>query len=423
MDLPDAGAEDGTIAAVDTLRRAVATGRPLGPKLGRLLLVLTELLQEAGLVEPSGDPASSPSWHASEPAEHPRGTQEIEEGLDAGVTLDTMVGFKLGLAHRRLREAWESRIAELSLSAPQAATLLALSERPGSGIRELSRQTHTDPMNVKRLVDHLEGSGLVTSSTDEVDKRRRVVTVSARGLAVVGRIRAHAVRWQHELGELMGEGRHAELRSLLDRLLLVLPSVTTAEAALWDRRYAADDHVFPGEPDAALVELAGRILPGQAVDLGSGEGRNSIWLAEQGWDVVAVDSSIVGLEHVRAVAAERGLNVHTVPTDVGEYLNQGEAFDLVVMGNMHPSPEERSRWFRSASEAVRPGGHLFVVGHHVDSLGVAGPPDAARLYTEEIVRDGIHGLDILRLERRRRSHLGGPTQIVDVVAWAEKPRD
>jgi hypothetical protein len=72
--------------------------------------------------------------------------------------------------------------------------------------------------------------------------------------------------------------------------------------------------------------------------------------------------------------------------------------------------------------AVRPGGHLFLVGHHVASLGRVGPLDAARLYTEEALAGALPGLRTLLLERRERTH-GGDTgePVVDVVLWAAAP--
>jgi hypothetical protein len=94
----------------------------------------------------------------------------------------------------------------------------------------------------------------------------------------------------------------------------------------------------------------------------------------------------------------------------------------VVIANIHPSPEERAVLLRAAAVAVRPGGHLFLVGHHVDSLGHVGPLDASRLYTEETLEGALPGLHTLLLERRERT-LGGDTgePVVDVVLWAAAP--
>ena len=190
----------------------------------------------------------------------------------------------------------------------------------------------------------------------------------------------------------------------------------------WDAQYAAVGRRFSIHPDTAMVELVTPLVPGQALDLGAGEGRNSLWLARQGWTVTAVDGSAVALERARAAASAEGLSVSSIQADIRDFLRRGDTFDLVVIANIHPSPEERAQLLRAAVSAVRPGGHLFLVGHHVDSLGRVGPLDAARLYTEEALAGSLPGLRTLLLERRERTH-GGDTgePVVDVVLWAAAP--
>jgi 2-polyprenyl-3-methyl-5-hydroxy-6-metoxy-1,4-benzoquinol methylase len=107
----------------------------------------------------------------------------------------------------------------------------------------------------------------------------------------------------------------------------------------WDHRYASTDRLFPREPDAALVELVTGLQPGRALDLGAGEGRNSLWLARQDWQVTAVDLSAVALDRLAAAAVAEGLAVSTVRANIADYLAGAEPFDLVVVANIHPTPE------------------------------------------------------------------------------------
>ncbi len=191
----------------------------------------------------------------------------------------------------------------------------------------------------------------------------------------------------------------------------------------WNEMYASRERLFSAEPDAALVELAAGLEPGRALDLGAGEGRNSLWLARSGWEVTAIDLSDVALGRLADAAARAGLTLTTVVGDIEEYLAHAARIDLVVLANLHPLPEERTRLFRLAAEALVPGGHLFLVGHHLDSLGRAGPPQAERLYTEETLRDAFPGLELLRLERRA-GHIGDTAEpLVDVIAWAVRSGD
>jgi SAM-dependent methyltransferase len=191
----------------------------------------------------------------------------------------------------------------------------------------------------------------------------------------------------------------------------------------WDSRYASSERLFSTEPDGTLAELAQDLAPGRALDLGAGEGRNSLWLARRGWDVTAVDQSGVALGRLAAEARRQELAVTTVVADMNEYLAAAGQFDLVVLANLHPTPKERATMLAAAADSLSPGGHLFVVGHHVDSLGIAGPPDPRRLYTEELLAQALPGLELLRLERRDGRHGDTGKRSVDVVAWATRPAD
>ena len=190
----------------------------------------------------------------------------------------------------------------------------------------------------------------------------------------------------------------------------------------WDRRYASSPRVFRAEPDESLVELVSPLPPASAVDLGAGEGRNSLWLARRGWNVVAVDASAVALGRLSDAATVEGLSITTVAEDLVSYLADarvaGTYFDLVVLAYVHPDASGRAELLAAAAHSLSAGGHVFVVGHHISSLGVTGPPDPTRLYTEDDLRE-IPGVDVIRLEQRRgKSDVSEPG--TDVVLWARR---
>ncbi|MDA8318193.1 MAG: MarR family winged helix-turn-helix transcriptional regulator [Actinomycetota bacterium] len=136
----------------------------------------------------------------------------------AGGALESGLGFRLGRAHRILREAWDRRIADLGLTPPQAAMLRAACEWRGCGLRELARRTHTDPMNAKRLADHLERAGLVRSTTDPDHRQRRVLEPTPDGLAIAAELSGRAAAWGQRLSDLVGADDIARIQALLDRL-------------------------------------------------------------------------------------------------------------------------------------------------------------------------------------------------------------
>ncbi len=189
----------------------------------------------------------------------------------------------------------------------------------------------------------------------------------------------------------------------------------------WNERYASASRLFNSEPDELLVEFVSGLTPGRAVDLGAGEGRNSLWLAMNKWQVTAVDHSDVALGRLEAAAKDEQLRIETVVGDILEYLGRGEHFDLVVLAYIQWEPEERARLLARAAAAVAPGGHLYLIGHHLDSLGKGGPQQPERLYTEDSLRDAFPGLKLLSLERKERAAGDNGLPLVDIVVWAKRP--
>ena len=86
------------------------------------------------------------------------------------------------------------------------------------------------------------------------------------------------------------------------------------DVAHWDRRYADRERLWPAEPNLAVGEIVRPLTPGRALDLGAGEGRHAIWLAQHGWQVTAVDFSAVGI--ARALALADAVAVEWIVDDV-----------------------------------------------------------------------------------------------------------
>ncbi|MBW4030620.1 MAG: class I SAM-dependent methyltransferase [Acidobacteria bacterium] len=187
---------------------------------------------------------------------------------------------------------------------------------------------------------------------------------------------------------------------------------------MWDRRY--EEHGWSAVPDENLVELVAALPAGSALDLGCGTGRNALWLARTGWSVTGVDASRVGLEMATEQADREGLTLHTVRADLLDYVPAAASYDLVVVANIHLSPSERDGFFARAAAAVAPGGHLYIVGHHVDALGVSGPPALDRLFEESFFRDRFAGFTTEILERREVRSDEGDTEDVVVLVWARR---
>jgi SAM-dependent methyltransferase len=198
----------------------------------------------------------------------------------------------------------------------------------------------------------------------------------------------------------------------------------TDAGEMWDRRFS--EQPWPTEPDPFLVELASALPPGRGLDIGSGPGRNSLWLAADGWAMALVDASRVALDQAQAHAERAGVHIEAVHDDVFEWHPADASYELVIVANLHPGPEALSKVLASAADALVAGGHLFVVGHDVTSLGHHGPPDPDRLLTVERLSQSLPPTVLVEiLDRRARRPDHGMTPDAEatdmaVYAWATK---
>ncbi|MFP5335586.1 MAG: sucrase ferredoxin [Actinomycetes bacterium] len=183
----------------------------------------------------------------------------------------------------------------------------------------------------------------------------------------------------------------------------------------WDEAYATGE--VDASPSPTVVEALAGLAPGRALDLAAGAGRHTVWLAERGWQVTALDFSPVGVTrgHAATEAADLAVDWH-----VGDARHweppAGHAYDLVLVAYA-ALPDV----VRRASAWLAPGGRVVVVGHSVRNLteGVArGPKDPRLMHSLEALRDSASGLDVERLDEVTRSTDKGP--IVEAVLVARR---
>jgi SAM-dependent methyltransferase len=188
---------------------------------------------------------------------------------------------------------------------------------------------------------------------------------------------------------------------------------------LWDQRHAARDPIESSEPDPTLVGEIGSLLPGRALDLGAGDGRNAIWLASHGWQVTAVDFSQVALDRGRGLAVESGARVEWQLADLLDWSPGARLYDLVALFFIHLPREERRDVYARAAGAVAPGGTLLVVGHDRTNLadGVGGPQDPGVLFTPGEVAADLAGFRVERAEVVRR-HVADGRGPIDAIVRA-----
>ncbi len=198
-----------------------------------------------------------------------------------------------------------------------------------------------------------------------------------------------------------------------------------SELERWETRFRPPGYVFGKEPNAFLRAQAKRLHRGQtALSVADGEGRNGVWLAEQGLDVLAIDFSPNALAKARALAQERGVQLRTEVADVTGWRWPEAAFDVVVAIFMQVVfPAERAALFTNLKRVLKPGGILLMQGYRVEQLTyrTGGPPEAERLYTRAVLEEAFG--DMAELEIREHDseinegtgHVG-MSALIDLVA-------
>lgn len=170
---------------------------------------------------------------------------------------------------------------------------------------------------------------------------------------------------------------------------------------MWNERYSTEEYVYGTRPNRWLEERATAIPEeGRVLCLADGEGRNGVWLAEQGFEVTSVDLSKVGLEKARELADERGVEIQTVCADLAEW-DLGGPWDGIVSIWAHMPSDVRAPLHRRVVDALAPGGVLILEAYRpeqLDAPGSGGPPDADLMMDTESLRDELDGLEFVVLE-------------------------
>ena len=168
---------------------------------------------------------------------------------------------------------------------------------------------------------------------------------------------------------------------------------------MWDQRYSGQAYAYGTEPNAFLVAMAPRLPTGRVLCLGEGEGRNAVWLASQGYDVTAVDASRVGLQKAQRLAAERGVTITTVHSDLADYDIEPGNWDGIVSVFCHLPPELRAAVHRRCVAGLCSGGVMLLEAYTPGQLvhGTGGPPTVELMMDSEILRKEFAGLEFLDL--------------------------
>jgi SAM-dependent methyltransferase len=191
----------------------------------------------------------------------------------------------------------------------------------------------------------------------------------------------------------------------------------------WDQRYGGEGLAYGGAPNDFLVQAAERFpRAGRALDIGAGEGRNALFLASLGLDVLAVDQSAVGMAKAARLARERGLALKTLAVDLREFEAAPGSLDVISSIFVHLPRELRAGVHGRVKTWLKPGG-VFVLeayGPGQIARGTGGPKDPLLLAGLEEVLGELAGLEIehaaavVRAVKEGEFHTG-EAEVVQVV--------
>jgi SAM-dependent methyltransferase len=194
----------------------------------------------------------------------------------------------------------------------------------------------------------------------------------------------------------------------------------------WQARFSVPDYVFGTAPNAFLAAQK-RFLPkcGRALAVADGEGRNGVWLAEQGLDVLSIDFSPAAQAKARALAQRRGVGLKTELVDIDKFPWPEAAFDVVIdIFTQFSTPEERGRKFAGERRALKPGGLLLIQGYRPEQIayGTGGPKEADHMYTRALLEREFGDFEKVRIDEydvdiREGTAHGGMSAVIDLIGW------
>ena len=192
---------------------------------------------------------------------------------------------------------------------------------------------------------------------------------------------------------------------------------------MWDDIYSDTDYVYGKQPNDFLKANVSELKKGRVLCLAEGEGRNAVFLARHGFSVTAVDSSLVGVNKTRALAEENNVDVDAVHSDLADFDIGHEQWDSIVSIFCHLPPALRKSVHESVAEGLCRGGVFLLEAYTPKQLeyGTGGPPSAELMFTLDMVRQELPGLELVHQQELEREVIegykhNGLASVVQVIA-------
>ena len=171
--------------------------------------------------------------------------------------------------------------------------------------------------------------------------------------------------------------------------------------ARWNERFSTDDYLFGEKPNQYLADKTPLLQRGKALCIADGEGRNSVWLASQGYDVDAFDFSPIAIAKAKQLAAKHQVAVHFHCSDWQSFDWQANQYDTIAgIFFQFADPEARTEIFTKLNSALKPGGTLIIQGYGKDQMQykTGGPGILENLYDEDLLLSAFKGYKVLDIK-------------------------
>jgi hypothetical protein len=170
------------------------------------------------------------------------------------------------------------------------------------------------------------------------------------------------------------------------------------DKAFWDSKYSTDEYVYTKDVNRFVKESLSDLVPGKMIDLAGGEGRNTVFFAEHGWQAENIDLSSVGLDKCQKLAAEKNVSdlVFTTNASALDFVSQLAPVDLGVIAYLQIPQGELAVAITRLVENIKPGGVFFGVWHALENLkdGFGGPQNPDFLPSEESMTQLLSSLPL-----------------------------
>ncbi|WP_126453575.1 SAM-dependent methyltransferase [Sulfuriflexus mobilis] len=177
----------------------------------------------------------------------------------------------------------------------------------------------------------------------------------------------------------------------------------------WNERFAEPGHAYGTAPNDFLREWSARVPTGRVLCLAEGQGRNAVYMAQQGYEVTAVDASSVGLAKARELARQQGVSIETCHVDLDDFVIEADHWQGIVSVFCHVPAALRRRLHAAVVAGLAPGGMLILEAYTPAqiALNTGGPRDPALCMQADELREELDGLRILHALETERELVEG----------------